>query len=112
MVAMVGGKQKHCKVLIFNDDDKDDDDDEDDDDEDDDKDDEDDDEEVWNFCTIMDKDDKINTFMGLLIELRRKIADVMPISLMSTPVDGTEYIVEHFKHGEAKSSILTIIMED
>jgi len=56
-----------------------------------------------NFCVVMGTEAMIFSFAGNVIEIWKKVAEVIPISALPTPEDGSQYTIEFFQPGNAAS---------
>jgi len=63
-----------------------------------------------NFCVVMGTEPMIFSFAGNIIEIWKKVAQVIPITALPVPEDGTQYTIEFFQPGNAASSIKTVFL--
>lgn len=54
----------------------------------------------WNFCVIMGEKPMINSFAGLVEEMKLKADEIAPIDALPTPENGAAFEVEIFGEGD------------
>jgi len=63
-----------------------------------------------NFCVVMGTEPMIFSFAGNIIEIWKKVAEVIPVTALPTPEDGSQYTIEFFQPGNAASQIKTVFL--
>jgi len=49
-------------------------------------------------------------FAGNVDDIWRKVAELVPVTALPTPADGSKYTIEYFQPGNAASSIKTVFL--
>jgi hypothetical protein len=67
---------------------------------------------AYNFCIVKGDDSMINAFNGLAMSLFDQVNEIIPVSAVAVAPNGAELKVEYLKNGDAKSEVLSILLEE